>query len=93
MTRALAMEYGPSRHPLQCRRPGRGAHRDVARELALDGVESTVLGTIPTRRLTEADEVANVVMFLASDASSAITGETLSADGGIHATVNLYPTV
>ena len=62
-------------------------------ELARDGVEATVLGTIPARRLTDADEVANVVTFLASDAASAITGETISADGGMFATTNLYPTV
>ena len=93
MTRALAMEYGPRRHPLQRRRPGRGAHRDVARRTGarrrrVDGARHD-----PARRLTDADEVANVVTFLASDAASAITGETISADGGMFATTNLYPTV
>ena len=69
-------------------------HTEMWREnLAKPGVAESVTGVIPTRRLTEPSEVANVVLFLASDASSAITGETLSADGGMHATVNLYPTV
>ena len=93
MTRALAMEYGPRGIRFNAVAPG-VVHTEMWRaELALDGVESTVLGTIPARRLTDADEVANVVTFLASDAASAITGETISADGGMFATTNLYPTV
>jgi enoyl-[acyl-carrier-protein] reductase (NADH) len=32
-------------------------------------------------------------VFLASDAARAITGEVIAADGGIHGTVNLWPTV
>jgi 3-oxoacyl-[acyl-carrier protein] reductase len=62
-------------------------------QLATPGVPEAVTAVIPTRRLTEPEEVADVVAFLASDASRSITGETLCADGGIHATVNLYPTV
>ena len=93
MTRAWAMEYGPVGVRANAVAPG-VVHTEMWREnLAKPGVEASVTGVIPTRRLTEPSEVANVVLFLASDASSAITGETLSADGGIHATVNLYPTV
>jgi NAD(P)-dependent dehydrogenase (short-subunit alcohol dehydrogenase family) len=61
--------------------------------LAQPGVSEAVLGVIPTRRLSTPEEVADAVVFLASDASRAITGEILSADGGIHSTVNLWPTV
>jgi NAD(P)-dependent dehydrogenase (short-subunit alcohol dehydrogenase family) len=93
MTRAWAMEYGPIGIRANAVAPG-VVHTEMWREnLAKPGVAESVTGVIPTRRLTEPSEVANVVLFLASDASSAITGETLSADGGIHATVNLYPTV
>ena len=93
MTRAWAMEYGPIGIRANAVAPG-VVHTEMWREnLAKPGVEESVTGVIPTRRLTEPSEVANVVLFLASDASSAITGETLSADGGMHATVNLYPTV
>src|SRR5205823_6636788 len=61
--------------------------------LAKPGVADAVLDLIPTRRLSTPEEVADVVVFLASDASRAITGEVISADGGIHATVNLWPKV
>lgn len=37
---------------------------------------------IPLRRYVEPDEVAELVLFLASDASRAITGTTLGIDGG-----------
>jgi 2-hydroxycyclohexanecarboxyl-CoA dehydrogenase len=36
----------------------------------------------PMRRLGTAQEVANAVVFLASDAASFITGQTLSVSGG-----------
>ena len=95
MTRALAMEYGPRGIRCQRRRPGRRARPSCgAPNLAKPTASSErCSATIPTRRLTDADEVADVVTFLASDASRAITGETISADGGMFATTNLYPTV
>ncbi|MDQ3542548.1 MAG: SDR family oxidoreductase, partial [Actinomycetota bacterium] len=93
MTRAWAMEYGPLGIRANAVAPG-VVHTEMWREnLAKPGVAESVTGMIPIRRLTEPREVADVVVFLASDASSAITGETLSADGGMHATINLYPTV
>lgn len=43
----------------------------------------TVMSAIPLKRLGRVDEIANVVAFLSSDASSYIVGQTLIADGGL----------
>jgi NAD(P)-dependent dehydrogenase (short-subunit alcohol dehydrogenase family) len=93
MTRALAMEYGPQGLRANSVAPGVVDTAMWRENLARPGVADAVLGLIPTRRLSTPEEVADVVAFLASDASRAITGEVISADGGIHSTVNLWPTV
>jgi NAD(P)-dependent dehydrogenase (short-subunit alcohol dehydrogenase family) len=93
MTRALAMEYGSRGIRANAVAPG-VVDTDLWHEnLAKPGVADAVLEVIPTRRVSTPEEVADTVVFLASDASRAITGEIISADGGIHATVNLWPTV
>ncbi len=40
-----------------------------------------VAGNIPLRRMGKPEEIANAIMFLASDAASYITGQTLGVDG------------
>jgi NAD(P)-dependent dehydrogenase (short-subunit alcohol dehydrogenase family) len=39
--------------------------------------------TIPLGRMGEAEEVANVIAFLASDAASYVTGTCINVDGGL----------
>jgi len=41
-----------------------------------------ILASIPSGRMGTAEEVANVVMFLASDAARWVTGQTIAVDGG-----------
>ena len=93
MTRSLAMEFGPRGIRFNTVAPGVVETVMWRENLQQPGVADAVLGLIPTRRLSDASEVADTVLFLASDLSRAITGEVISADGGIHATVNLWPTV
>ncbi|CAN5530702.1 SDR family oxidoreductase [soil metagenome] len=93
MTRSLAMEYGPRGIRANTVAPGVVETAMWRENLEKHGVSDAVLGLIPTRRLSTPEEVADVVVFLATDASRAITGEVISADGGIHSTVNLWPTV
>jgi NAD(P)-dependent dehydrogenase (short-subunit alcohol dehydrogenase family) len=45
--------------------------------------EKSVLGLIPLGRMGEPDDVAKLVVFLASDAARWITGQTFSVNGGL----------
>ena len=45
-------------------------------------MQARLIPTIPMGRLATAREVANAIVFLASDAASFITGETLNVNGG-----------
>lgn len=93
MTRAIAMEYGPRGIRANNVAPGVVETAMWKENLAKPGVSEAVLDLIPTRRLSTPEEVADVVVFLASDAARAITGEVIAADGGIRSTVNLWPKV
>lgn len=47
-------------------------------------VKEAYLTSIPLKRMGESEEVANLVCFLLSKASSYITGETIKIDGGLY---------
>ena len=51
------------------------AMTDKAKEMTLTG--------IPLKRMGEPEDVANAVLFLASDNASYITGQTINVDGGM----------
>jgi NAD(P)-dependent dehydrogenase (short-subunit alcohol dehydrogenase family) len=55
---------------------------DMARAL-WEPNESAVAGMVPLARLGEPEDIANAALFLASDASSWITGTTIVVDGGM----------
>ncbi|MDN7244217.1 3-oxoacyl-[acyl-carrier-protein] reductase [Planococcus shenhongbingii] len=48
-----------------------------------EDIQKTMLSQIPLGRFGEAEEVAKAVLFLASDESSYMTGQTLHLDGGM----------
>lgn len=47
-------------------------------------VRTELLKRIPSKRLGNTDDIANLVTFLASDAASYITGETIHVNGGMY---------
>ena len=60
-------------------------------DVPLDDVPTeAVVALTPLRRWATAGDVADVVAFLASDAARFVTGETISADGGMANTLDLY---
>jgi len=52
-------------------------------EVLSDKIKEAMLSSIPLGRFGEADEVANVALFLASGLSSYITGQVIVVDGGM----------
>ena len=57
---------------------------DLARDAVLtsEAARQRILGRTPMKRLGEPEEIADVVGFLLSDASSYVTGEIVYVDGG-----------
>ncbi|CAM5787917.1 MULTISPECIES: 3-oxoacyl-[acyl-carrier-protein] reductase [Brevibacillus] len=49
-----------------------------------EDVKSSMLGQIPLGRFGQAEDIARVVLFLASDAAGYMTGQTLHVDGGMY---------
>lgn len=48
-----------------------------------DDIKNSMLSTIPKREFGKPEDVANAVVFLASDMSSYITGQVINVDGGM----------
>jgi 3-oxoacyl-[acyl-carrier protein] reductase len=55
---------------------------DMVDKLLTADVRERILARIPLGRIAEPDDVARLALFLASEASSFITGETVAVDGG-----------
>ncbi|MFM8574957.1 MAG: SDR family NAD(P)-dependent oxidoreductase [Limnohabitans sp.] len=83
LTRAMALALADDGIRVNAVAPGTIA-TELARQAVLtsDAARSKILSRTPMKRLGEPEEVARAVAFLASNASSYITGEILTIDGG-----------
>jgi NAD(P)-dependent dehydrogenase (short-subunit alcohol dehydrogenase family) len=90
LTRSLAMELGPSGVRVNSVAPGVIDTDLWARNKAIPGVVQQIEAQIPLRRWGTVDDVADVITFLASDAARYVTAQTISIDGGMAHTLDLY---
>ena len=82
LTKSGALEYGPTVR-VNCVAPGHVRTPLTAAWEQFPDVFDPVAAAIPLGRIGHADEIAEVVLFLATGRSSYITGQTLVVDGGI----------
>jgi 3-oxoacyl-[acyl-carrier protein] reductase len=80
-TKSLAKEVAPYNVRVNAVAPG-FIETDMTSEIA-EKTREKFLQMIPLQRFGTADEVANTVLFLLSDASQYITGQTIQIDGGL----------
>ena len=83
LTMSLADDWGPHGITVNCLAPG--WFRTEQNKVLYDDPEwvNYLVERIPLRRTGQPEDLAGAVIFLASDASAYITGQTLLVDGGI----------
>lgn len=81
LTRALAVEWAPAGVTVNAIVPGVFA-TDLNRHLLDSARGQELLTRTPMRRFGELEELVGATVFLASDASSFITGQLIAVDGG-----------
>ncbi len=80
LTRSLARELGPKGIRVNSVAPGY-FESDMVAGLP-DEVRDKLVRRTPLRRLVTVDDVAEVVLFLASERAALVTGQTIVVDGG-----------
>jgi len=85
--RTLAQELAPKKIRVNAIDPGAIETRINAAAWRTDAARHDLLKLIPYGRIGMADDIANAIVWLASDLSDYIVGESLVVDGGM----SLYP--
>jgi NAD(P)-dependent dehydrogenase (short-subunit alcohol dehydrogenase family) len=91
-TKSLAMEAGPDKVRVNCIQPGLVAGERIdrvldararAKGIPFDEERSQSLQTVSLRTFVTAQDIANMALFLASDAGKHVTGQALAVCGDV----------
>ena len=83
-TKVMAVELAEYNIMVNCVAPGNVRTRlGDSRFIAMPEYEKELLNRTLLGRIAEPDEIVGTMIYLASDASSYVTGETILVDGGI----------
>lgn len=81
MIRALALELAPKKITVNAVAPG-AIDTPGAGETSTEESKKQTIAMIPLSRMGEPEDIANAVVFLASEKAGYITGQTIIVDGG-----------
>jgi NAD(P)-dependent dehydrogenase (short-subunit alcohol dehydrogenase family) len=83
-TQVMAVEWAEFNIRVNCIAPGNVRTRlGDSRFTAIPGYEEFMLNKTPLGRIADPDEMVGAMIYLASDASTFVTGETLNINGGL----------
>ena len=82
MSKSLAIEYAKKNININCISPG--FIKTAMTDKIDDKFKEIILSKIPAARLGDPDDIANAVLFLASNQSNYINGETIHVNGGMY---------
>ena len=82
MSKSLAIEYAKKNININCISPG--FIKTTMTDKIDEKFKEVIVSKIPSARLGEPEDIANAVLFLSSDQSNYINGETLHVNGGMY---------
>ena len=82
MSKSLALEYGKKNIKINCISPG--FIKSEMTDQISDNFKQNLQGKIALERFGDTEDVANAVLFLSSELSNYITGETIHVNGGMY---------
>jgi 3-oxoacyl-[acyl-carrier protein] reductase len=87
LTKTLAVELGPHGIRVNCVAPGRTETPALAQHVPPEMAARTAQA-VPLGRIATPEDIAGMVLALASDLAAFTTGQTLAVDGGLTLTMN-----